>query len=162
MTTTEIIATISIVCAFTSATLVSYFNHRFGVKTKKLDILLNNRIVAFKAVTSKIVDFSTFCIGRIANLEGNEFSPFYEGRFGALEYRTDIAKSLQENSIFLSKKSRKLVKELINEMSGICNGEAAEFGKINEDNLKTEYIRMRDMSESAIDVLYQELGIGKL
>lgn len=163
MTTTEIIASISIISAFTSATLVTYFSYRFGVRTKKLDILYNSRLTAFKEVSIKIVSFKNFCTGKLAHSQGNEYSPFYEEGFGALHHRTEIANSLQTNSIFLSKDSRVVVTDLLNQMSGLCNGEAALAGNDNEDlNLDNEYSRMETLSESAIEILYAELGIGKL
>jgi hypothetical protein len=163
MTTTEIIASIAIFSAFTSATLVTYFNYKFGVKTKKLDILFNNRLTAFKEVSFKIVSFKNFCTGKLAYLQGNEYSPFYDEGFGSLHHRTEIANSLQRNAVFLSKDSRTVVTDLLNQMSGLCNGEAALAGNSNEDlNLEGEYSRMEDLSENVIEVLYKELGMGKL
>lgn len=163
MTTTEIIASISIVSAFASATLVTYFNYRFGVRTKKLDILYNSRLAAFKEVSTKITSFKNFCTGKLAHSEGNEYSPFYEEGFGALHYRTEIATSLETNSIFLSKGSRTTVTDLLNQMNGLCNGEAALAGKDSQHlSLDSEYSRMEILSESVIEVLYTELGMGKL
>jgi hypothetical protein len=157
LTTTEIIASIAIVSAFTSATLVTYFNYRFAVKTKKLDILYSNRLTAFKNVATKIVSFQNFCTGKLAYSQGNEYSPFYEEGFGGLHHRTEIANSLQTNAIFLSKDS------LLNQTSGLCNGEAALAVNDNKGlNLDGEYSRMETLSESAVDVLYAELGIGKV
>lgn len=163
MTTTEVIATIAIVSAFTSATFVTYFNYKFGVKTKKLDILFTNRLTAFKDISSKIVLFKNFCTGRIAYLNANEYSPFYEEGFGALHHRTEIANSLQANSIFLSSDSRAIVNDLLGQMSGLCNGEAAlALNPQGDLNLESEYQRMESLAESATEVLYNELGIGKL
>lgn len=163
MTTTEIIAAISIISAFTSATLVTYFNYKFGVRTKKLDILYTNRLIAFKGLASKIVSFQNFCCGKIAFSEGNEYSPFYEEGFGALHHRTEIAQSLQTNAIFLSYDSKVIITDLLNQMSALCNGEAALAGNDKADqNLDSEYSRMEKLSESAREVLYKELGLSKI
>ncbi len=162
MTTTETIATISIISAFTSATLVTYFNYRFGLRTKKLDILYTNRLSAFKEVAQKLVSFKNFCTGKIAFEIGNEFSPFYIEGFGALHHRTKIAESLESNAIFISVDSRAIVTDLLNQMSGLCNGEAILASEPSDLNLETEYRRMEKMSENAIEVLYNELGASKL
>lgn len=71
-----IIATIAIVSAFTSATLVTYFNYKFGIKTKKLDILFTNRLTAFKDIASKIILFKNFCTGKVSYLKANEYHHF--------------------------------------------------------------------------------------
>ncbi len=162
MTTPELIATISIISAFTSATLVTYFNYQFGLRTKKLDILYTNRLAAFKEVSKNLVAFKNFCTGKIAYEQGNEFSPFYNEGFGALQHRTEIAKSLESNAIFLSEDSRVIVTDLLNQMSGLCNGEAVLASEPSDLNLVNEYKRMESMSESAIEVLYNELGVSKL
>jgi hypothetical protein len=162
VTTTEIIAMISIISAFTSATLVTYFNYRFGVRTKKLDILYTNRLSAFKEVSKKLVSFKNFCTGKIAYERGNEFSSFYVEGFGALHHRTAIAESLASNAIFLSKGSRAIVTDLLNQMSGLCNGEAILASEPNDLDLENEYKRMESLSESAVEELYNELGVSKL
>jgi hypothetical protein len=163
VTTTEIIASIAIVSAFTSATLVTYFNYRFGVRTKRLDILYTNRLTAFKDISARIVAFKNFCTGKIAHSQGNEYPPFYKEGFGVLHHRAKIAESLQANAIFLSNDSRVIVTDLLNQMGGLCNGEATLASGDNADvNLNGEYSRMETLSESAVEVLYRELGISKL
>ncbi len=53
--------------------------------------------------------------------------------------------------------------DLLNQMSRLCDGEASIAGGGNDDpNLDSKYDRMESLSESAIEVLYNELGISKL
>ena len=158
MSTIEVI---SIVSPFVSATLTAFITYRFTVQSKRFDILYANKMPAFKEVTSEIVAFKNFCTGRVAYFQGNEYAAFYEEGLGALRHRTEIAKILESNSIFLSEASRRLVSDLIGQMSELCNAEATISGGDNTVNPTNEYARMIPLSESLIEVLYKELNLIK-
>jgi len=156
MTTIEII---SIISPFFSAALTALITYKLTVKSKRFDILYENKIPAFKEVTSRIVAFKNFCTGRVAFLQGNEYSPFYEEKLGTLHHGNQIALALQSNSVFLSQNSRFLIYELLNHMSGLCNAEAVIAGGDDLFDPKNEYERMTTMLESIIDILYKELNL---
>jgi hypothetical protein len=69
-----------------------------------------------------------------------------------------IAKSLEENVAFVSKDSRYIVLDLLNQMSGLCS---AELAMASGDTMQpiSEYKRMASMTDSALDVLYNELNL---
>ena len=151
---------ISIISPFISAALTAYLTYRFTVNSKSFDIIYQNKIPAFKAIASKIIQFKNFCEGRVAYFQGNEYSPFYQAGFGTLGFRTDIARTFSENSIFISKDSRFLIEELLGKMSILCNIEAIMVGGDKDLNPENEYQRMATAAESIIDILYNELNLG--
>ena len=150
-----------ILSPFVSAILTAILTYRFAIKSRRVDILYENKIPAFKEIAFKITQFKNFCTGRAAYFQGNEYSPFYEEGFGALRHRTEIANSFSTNGIFLNKNSRFLITELLIDMSGLCNAEAAMAGGDNELNPQNEYERMSIIAESIIDILYRELNLIK-
>ena len=156
MTTIQIIAIIS---PFVSATLTAFLTFKFTSRSKGLDILYQNKVPAFKQIASNLISFKNFCEGRVAYFQANEFHPFYTDSLGTLEHRTKIASSLEVNIIFVSKNSRIVVSDFINQMSGLCNAELAIAGGDNDTEPISEYERMATLADSAVEVLYTELNL---
>jgi hypothetical protein len=155
MTAIQIIA---IVSPFISSALTAFLSFKFTSRSKGIDILYQNKIPAFKAIAASIISFKNFCEGRVAYYQANEFHPFYTDSLGALEHRMKIAGSLEENVAFVSKDSRLVISDLLNQMSGLCNAELAIAGSDNMEPI-SEYERMATLADSAIEVLYQELNL---
>jgi hypothetical protein len=155
MTTIQIIA---IVSPFVSSFLTAFLTYKFTSKSKGLEISYQNKIPAFKSISTNIISFKNFCEGRVAYFQASEFHPFFTDSLGTLEHRTKIAKSLEENVAFVSKDSRYIVLDLLNQMSGLCS---AELAMASGDTMQpiSEYKRMASMTDSALDVLYNELNL---
>ena len=158
MTTIQIIAIFS---PFVSAVLTAFLTFQFTSKSKRLDILYQNKVPAFKEVAANIISFKNFCEGRVAFFQANEFHPFYTDSLGTLEHRTKIALSLESNIVFVSKDSRAIVSDFLNQMSGLCNAELAIAGGDNDMQPITEYQRMSTLGDSALELLYNELNLPK-
>jgi hypothetical protein len=150
---------LSIVSPFVSAFLASLFTYFFTLRTKRFDILYQNKIPAFKEITSKLIDLKKFCIGRVAYFSGNEYSPYYEENVGALHHRTEIANITDLNSVFFSTKSRNTIDNLLNELSGLCNAEASIVSGNEMLRAENEYERISRVIEKCIETLYSELNI---
>jgi hypothetical protein len=158
MTTIQIIA---IASPFVSSALTAYLTYKLTGRAKKTDLLLQNRIPGFKEVVSNIVSFKNFCEGRVAFFQASEFHPFYTDSLGALEHRSKIAKSLEANAVFISKDSRAVVIDFLNQMSGLCSAELAIAGGNQDLDPTHEYKRMATLADSAVNVLYDELNLPK-
>lgn len=156
MTTIQIIAIIS---PFVSATLTAYLTYKLTSKSKKVDIVYQNKIPAFKAIASSIISFKNFCEGRVAYFYGSEFHPFYTDSLGTLEHRTKIALSLEENAVFISQDSRHIISDFLNQMTGLCNAEIAIASNDPYMQPKEEYEQMAILADSAVEVLYKELNL---
>ena len=156
MTTIQIIAIIS---PFVSAALTAFLTFQFTSQSKRLDILYQNKVPAFKEIAANIISFKNFCEGRVAYFQANEFHPFYTDSLGTLEHRTKIASSLEANVVFVSKAARTVVSDFLNQMSGLCNAELAMSGGDNDMQPISEYQRMSTLGDSAVEILYNELNL---
>lgn len=141
-----------------SALLAAFIAFQFASRTKRLDILYQNKVPAFKQVATSIVAFGNFCEGRVAFFLGSEYSPFYEEGGGTLSHRTQIAKDFSENAVFFSKESRAKLNNFLGEMSLLCNIEVWLQSE-NDIDPKGEYERMAKESELIVDMLYKELNL---
>ena len=151
--------TLAVISPFVSAFLAGFTTYYFTLKTKKFDILYQNKIPAFKEITSKLSELKKFCLGRSAYFQGNEFSPYWEENLGALEHRTSIAEVFENNYIFLSKSSKESIENLINTMSGLCNAEISLAGDNDLPGVEKEYERIAEITEKTINILYSELNL---
>lgn len=150
---------LAIASPFISAFLAGLLTHFLTLKTKRFDILYENKIPAFKERTLKLIEFRKFCDGRVAFLEGNEYSPYYDENVGALHHRTEIANITDLNYIFISTSSRKKIYNLLNELSILCNVEVAILADTHTPQLEDEYIRVSSLAENCIVALYTELNL---
>jgi hypothetical protein len=151
---------LSIASPFVSAFLAGLLTYYFTLKTKKFDILYQNKIPAFKEMVSKLIGFKKFCNGRIAYFIGNEYSPYYEEGLGTLEHRSQIAESYDLNSIFLCEKSRVELDNLIDNMGILANVEASiASGNIIGRGIEEEYERVVELIDTCIDTLYKDLNL---
>ncbi|RKS03196.1 hypothetical protein [Flavobacterium sp. 102] len=150
---------LAVVSPFISAFLAGLLTYYFTLKTKKFDILYQNKIPAFKEIALKLIELKKFCLGRSAYYQGNEFSPYWEENLGALEHRTAVAEIFEINSIFLSKSSKKSIENLISEMSGLCNAEISIAGTNEISGVEKEYERIAKITEETINILYSDLNL---
>jgi hypothetical protein len=158
-TTLEFYKVLSIASPFISALLASLLTYYFTLKTKRFDILYENKIPAFKEISIKLIEFKKFCNGRVAYFIGNEYSPYYEANAGTLHHRTEIAQVSEFNSIFLSTESRSLIEDLLNQMSGLCNAEVAILSGDQMPGIEKEYERLSKLTENCISKLYSDLNL---
>lgn len=156
---TDFYKILSILSPFVSAFLAGLLTYYFTLKTKKFDILYQNKIPAFKETVSKLVDLKKFCLGRIAYFQGNEFSPYFQDTAGALHHRTEISNIYELNAIFLSSDSKKVIDNLLNEMSGLCNAEIAMTSGDTLSGVEKEYDRILKLTENCISTLYTDLNL---
>lgn len=150
---------LAIVSPFVSAMLTAFLTFKFTSKSKRLDILYQNKVPAFKEIAANIISFKNFCEGRVAYYQANEFHPFYTDSVGTLKNRIKIATSLETNAVFVSKDSRIIVSDFLNQMSGLCSAEMAIAAGDDDMQLTSEYNRMAILADSAVEVLYQELNL---
>jgi len=154
---------------FIAAFLASYGTYLFTIRGKKYDILLRERITAFKTVQQRIVSLKRYCLAMIAEYEGNEFAPHFEGlsdedKMSALEHRAKLSHIVEDNLIFLSHSSRKSLNELDGQLSLLCNLELLLAGNPDEtikSSAKSAYDATFSIIESCIDELYSELKLPK-
>lgn len=144
---------------FIAAFLAALLTYYFTLRTKRFDILYQNKVPAFKDVTAKLIDFKKFCIGRMAFLKGNEFSPYYEENVGSLHHRTEIAHIVDANAIFFSREVRDTLENLTAQLSGLSNAELVIVSGGDLPGIDKEYERLIILTEECINRLYNDLNL---
>ncbi len=143
-----------------SALLASFLTYQFGIRAKKKDYLYQNRIPTYKEVFAKLFRLKKYCLGKISQNQGNEFSPYFETEGSALEIRTDIANVIDENEMFLTVKSKQQLNNLVGTLSLLCN---AEVAMLNEEESTLDSINIYDLTlkgvEECIKGLQEELKL---
>lgn len=153
--------TFTLISPFIAAFIAARLTFFFSLKSKKFDIIYANKIPAFKNINEKLIEYKIFCLGRVAYFEGNELSPYWVEDIGAFEFRKSITKVYEENSIFVSKKSRSSIEKLINNLSLLCNMEIQIVdNKLDEKiDLKETYNNAYLEVDELIQILYEELNL---
>jgi hypothetical protein len=143
-----------------SALIVGVLTYKFAIRSKKFDLLYASKIPAFKDIAVKLTNYKTFCRGRVAYYQGNEFSPNYVAGVGALSHRIEITTVTDLNSIFLSKSNRESIRTLLNNISILCN---IELHIAEGKDVATDYSNVYEAAalqvEALIDILYQDLNL---
>ncbi|MNK18100.1 hypothetical protein D3C87_362980 [compost metagenome] len=150
---------LAIVSPFISASLTALFAYNFTMKAKRFDLLHQSKIPAFKELSVTLINYKNYCLGQVANYEGNEFSPYSEETGGTLHHRTEIAQTASMNVIYFSIKTRKKLDDLLNEMSLHCNMELYIASGQDVGNQKESYFNMAEIAENCINELYTELNL---
>ena len=153
--------TFTLISPFIAAFIAARLTFFFSLKSKKFDIIYANKIPAFKNINEKLIEYKIFCLGRVAYFEGNGLSPYWVEDIGAFELRKSITKVYEENSIFVSKKSRSSIEKLINNLSLLCNMEIQIVdNKLDEKiDLKETYNNAYLEVDELIQILYEELNL---
>ena len=89
---------------------------------KRTDILLSERLAAFKLLQKKLVSIRRYCESQIGSELGNEFSPGLDDLEGTdnksiLTHWTELETLLDENLIFLSGSCNASFEQLRNQLS---------------------------------------------
>ncbi|WP_303312187.1 hypothetical protein [Hymenobacter sp. BT730] len=150
------------IAPFISAGLASFLTYSFGTKAKRKEYLYQNRVESFRQIAIKVSELKKYCFGKIALIQGNEFSPFFDLEGSGLMHRSAIADTVDFNQIFLTKKSRQYLDELIAHMSFICNKELAISGRgMHEEpsNDSSVYESTVKKADECLAVLYRELDL---
>ncbi|WP_139149751.1 hypothetical protein [Flavobacterium caeni] len=146
---------IPILAAILASALTSYLTLRI----RKFELLQINKIAAFKEVSTALTKLKRHCLGKVAEFEGNELSPYSANESSIYLCRQSLALALDENSIFLSQAGRDRLENLINELSGLANAELSRNIQENFPGIETSYLEMSNKAKSFIELLYKDLSI---
>jgi hypothetical protein len=147
---------IASIISFASACLVAGLTYRFAIQSKKVDILYQHKVPAFKAVVAALIDYKEYCLGRITDITSDTTSPYYDNQLGAVHYHGKFASEYAINSVFFSKNDRVLIEELLSKMAGISNAEIS-FGR---DQMMVAWLQNTIIEiDNLIQVLYKDLKL---
>lgn len=152
---------------FLAALLASYLTYLFTMRSRKYEILLKERIPAFKSIQRRIVSLKRYCMARVAEYQGNEFAAHFddlpgEDKKSALSHRSELGNLVEENLIFLSSQSRKSLEDLDTQLSLLCNLElslAANPDQSITSSAQGAYEATLDRIDTCLENLYSELKL---
>lgn len=151
---------LAIISPFISAAIAGVISYLVMISGKRYDFMYQSKIPAFKDLSLSLINYKNYCLGKVANYEGNEFSPYFELEGSTLQHRTVIAQVASLNTIYFSDSTRKLIDELMNSMSSLCNAELHIASGQEFEDLESSYYSMSEKVELCITALYKELNFG--
>ncbi|MCO6413244.1 MAG: hypothetical protein J5I92_10905 [Thiogranum sp.] len=138
-----------------------------SVLSRKHDILLDEKVRVFKKLQKRLVDFKKYCEAALGSYgDRGEFHPNLEVLDkdidkASLQHITALHEIVQEDFIFLSEESRRILSELRGNCSIMCSMELAIHG--NEDNPEimssapSVYEGAMSNIDNCLQSLYEEL-----
>lgn len=151
---------------FVAGVVASMATYYFAIRTKRHEVIDAERLTAFKMLNKKIVSLKKYCMVKEMGNSGCELGPTLES-LGAeanksiMVHRTEIWTIVEENGIFLSKKSRKVLQDLDSQLSLLCSMELclADSNPLKEvvSSAPEGYRLGANIAESCLDALFDEL-----
>ena len=138
-----------------------------SVLSRKHSMLLDEKIRVFKKLQKRLVEFKKYCEAALGSYDGRgDFHPSLDSLSqdidrACLQHLSALYEIEQEDFIFLSKKSRKLLAELHDNCSMMCSIELAIFGLTNDSEMVKSAVPIYESAINNIDrclqSLYEEL-----
>lgn len=135
--------------------------------SKKQDVLLDEKIRVFKRLQKQLVDFKKYCEASLGEHDTRgDFHPTLDSLSpkvytSALLHLTALHYIMQEDFIFLSKKSKDILNDLHSRCSTLCNIELYMSGGNKDSELSSSAIPVYENSieliEQCLQGLYDEL-----
>lgn len=156
---------------FIAAFVASLITYLFTVRAKKHEALITQKLQAFKAIQKQLSLFKDYYFARLGEIQGNEFAPMVkdlpeEARKSPLIQRQALSTVLADNSIFLSKESRKCLDSLDGSLNLLCNLEMyaatetwALMKNLQNIDAKYAYEQILFQIDECIEKMYRELKL---
>lgn len=128
--------------------------HYLSNRSKRLEILYQHKIPAFKEIHKVLVNYKSFLEGKV------QVSEFLENKQKATSiFTVNALNNLFEiNGVYFNKNSRNLIISLIGDIHNMCNFEVL----VHHDEFKNSqlpYQQTIDKIEGVIEQLYKELNL---
>jgi uncharacterized membrane-anchored protein YhcB (DUF1043 family) len=146
----EIFKWLAIVSPIISGVIVGFVSHTLSNRSKRIDILYQNKIRAFNELHKILIDYRFELEPTIYN---NQFLESSSDAKGSIETLSLLNNAFVRNSIHLNKESRKAVMDLVSKINFFCSTHTQE-----SENIKS-YIDMTLEVSKVIDVLYKDLNL---
>jgi hypothetical protein len=153
---------------FLAALIASVITYFFTTRAKKQEVLILQRLQAFKAVQKQLALFKAYYFAKLSEIQGNEFAPMVkdlpdDARKPPLLQRQSLESVLSDNAIFLSSASRKSLSELDSSLGLLCNLELDHeyevMNLVNRVESKYVYEQLLFQIELCIDRMYKDLKL---
>ncbi|KGO86278.1 hypothetical protein Q765_11910 [Flavobacterium rivuli WB 3.3-2 = DSM 21788] len=150
MEITEFFKWLAIFSPIVSGIIVGIVTHKLSNRSKRIDILYQNKIRAFH-------EFHKILINYRFELEPSIYNnPFLERSFdakGSVETLNILNNAFVSNSIYLNKESTKAVMDLMTKINFFCGFNKHDFENINP------YLDMAVEVNKVVNILYKDLNL---
>lgn len=155
-----------ILSPLSAAAIAAGATYFFTLRTKKHEVILAEKLKVFKLLHQKIASLKKYCVVKEIEDSGCDFAPTSESlrpedNNSILVHRTEIWALVEENGIFLSKKSQKAIQELDSQLSLLCSMELALTENLSLKEIKDSapggYKAGRQAAEKCLEALFTEL-----
>ncbi len=150
MNNLEIFKWLAIISPIVSGIIVGFVSHTLSNRSKRIDILYQNKIRAFNELHKILIDYR---FELEPNIYNNPFLERSSDAKGAKETLSLLNNTLVRNNIYLNKESRKATMDLVTKINLFCNFQKQDFENINP------YIEMAVEVNKVIDTLYKDLNL---
>lgn len=149
------------IAAIVSPFLSGYVTYMLTNRSKKSELLYQNRMPAFKEVVAVLVKIRRYAEGKIALERGAEFSPYFDEAGSALSLRTELANASAVNEIFLTDKSKRLIQDVDSQIGIFCNAEIWIAGRLIDEEVPriADYTPLHNVVERSLKGLYKEMNL---
>ena len=151
------------ILAVVSPFAASGITYLLTLRSKKNEYLYQNRLPAFKEVANVLINIRKYCVGKMADASGAEFSPYYNENGSGLMFRTELADVRQLNEIFLTDRSKALLDKVDTQLNLLCHAELSFFGAVTREEGLTDigngYSVLLEVVEGCLKSLYKEVGL---
>lgn len=141
----------------------------FAVRTRRHEVLLAERLSAFKAIQAQLVGIRRYCESRLAyhRLHSGGFSPrtpeiVPSNSAEALALIVDYKRLTDENQIFLSRAARDALLDVYLKLDRIReieqSSEPEVEGEVQWDRMQ-HYSELRETVERSEEILYRDLRL---
>ncbi|PWB21485.1 hypothetical protein [Flavobacterium sp. HTF] len=150
MNNLEIFKWLAIFSPIISGIIVGVVTHKLSNRSKRIEILYQNKIRAFNELHKILIDYR---FELEPNIYNNPFLERSTDAKGAVETLSLLNNALVRNNIYLNEESRKSVMDLVTKINFFCNFQKQDFENINP------YIDMAVEVKRVIDILYKDLNL---
>ncbi|MBF4505649.1 hypothetical protein IRZ83_03150 [Flavobacterium sp. JLP] len=150
MSNIELFKWLAVLSPILSGIIVGYVTHKLSNRSKRIEILYQNKTRAFNELNKILIDYRFELEQKIYN---NPFLERSSDAKGTVETLTLLNNALVRNTVYLHKESVKAVMDLVTKINFYCNFKEEEFENINP------YLEMAVEIKKVTDVLYKDLNL---
>jgi hypothetical protein len=150
MSNIELFKWLAVLSPILSGIIVGYVTHKLSNRSKRIEILYQNKTRAFNELNKILIDYRFELEQKIYN---NPFLERSSDAKGTVETLTLLNNALVRNTVYLNKGSVKAVMDLVTKINFYCNFQEEEFKNINP------YLEMAVEIKKVTDILYKDLNL---
>jgi hypothetical protein len=150
MSNIELFKWLAVLSPILSGIIVGYVTHKLSNRSKRIEILYQNKTRAFNELNKILIDYRFELEQKIYN---NPFLERSSDAKGTVETLSLLNNALVRNTVYLNKGSVKAVMDLVTKINFYCNFQEEEFKNINP------YLEMAVEIKKVTDILYKDLNL---